>query len=86
MAPSQLIRKASLGTLPSCVINKDRWCFHHFSFVKVQLLEKNPDFSDFSGRCLQTRDDEILAKNRILVMSMGKKIYSQSKLTKSKRI
>lgn len=39
-----------------------------------------------SGFCLRTRSGELLAKHRVLFMRMGKKIFSQSKLTRSKRI
>ena len=40
----------------------------------------------FSGFCLGSRNDELLAENGVLFMSMRKKIFSQSKLTRSKRI
>lgn len=84
VTPSEFVRVASLGT--TVCRKQGRWCSHHFSLLNVGTFGKESRTSFFSEFCLGTRNDELLAENRVLFMSMGKKIFSQSKLTRSKRI
>jgi len=72
MTSLELFRGASLGTSESCVVNKDRWCSHHFSlFLECGNLWKRTQNFDFSGFCLGTRNDENLTENRVLFMNMN---------------
>lgn len=52
----------------------------------LNIKKKRLQNFGFSGFCFGSRNDELLAENGVLFMSMRKKIFSQSKLTRSKRI